>query len=458
MAATMDKSPHMENTSETHTVTAAGQLRSTSTWSLPSTWHQAKTRAAQKKRAKDKKVAAKAAASSTYDPDKDEWLHGTCDEAPGKPSDLETWWDLHSQDTRSPFYGRGYNLTIAQALASRHIAAACEEKPDKRVSGSERRRIHREKFGKDGDVQYLALKITELGSVKTAVVDTSVFEAAIDSGTTVTLADEEIDQLTDFNPESKVKIMGFNGTISSSAGKGTLVGYAYAESGKRIPIRIPNVHVVKGAPHALISVSSLILLGFEFHFTKEKSWVVTPSMDIINMEQRGGLFWLKFNKVKEPESQKTKSAQQGSVPDRKNSEELIAEAAAVSTEIKFVGENDDTEEINNQPIISGAHNERSTATVELTEATGTPDIKEIICKHGDCEFCSAATKERLHAISSSLLHRRFMHLSPETLRGMVKNRNIDFVLTDHKHAECDICKANKITQSTVPATREEDKV
>ena len=58
--------------------------------------------------------------------------------------------------------------------------------------------------------------------------------------------------------------------------------------------------MVPGAPMDLLSVSALIANGFEFHFTKAKSWIVTPELDILDLVERSGLFWLKWLKAKDP--------------------------------------------------------------------------------------------------------------------------------------------------------------
>ena len=68
--------------------------------------------------------------------------------------------------------------------------------------------------------------------------------SAINSGTIVSIsADGEL-FLNDFNPKSAVKIMGFDGSISRSAGSGDIVGFAYSRDGRRIPLRIQKVHSV----------------------------------------------------------------------------------------------------------------------------------------------------------------------------------------------------------------------
>jgi hypothetical protein len=88
--------------------------------------------------------------------------------------------------------------------------------------------------------------------------------------------------------------MGVNGSLSKSKGKGILVGYATAKSGKRVEIRVPELHAVAKAPNDLLSVSAMVAQNFEFHFTRNSSWVNTPDGERIELEAKAGLFWLKW--------------------------------------------------------------------------------------------------------------------------------------------------------------------
>ncbi len=100
-----------------------------------------------------------------------------------------------------------------------------------------------------------------------------------------------------FNPKSAVKIMGFNGSVSRSAGSGDIVEFAYSRDARRIPLRVQKVHSVLGAPNDLLFVSALLLQqGYSFHFTKEKSWILTPEMETLDLIEKGGLFWLRWQK------------------------------------------------------------------------------------------------------------------------------------------------------------------
>jgi len=59
---------------------------------------------------------------------------------------------------------------------------------------------------------------------------------------------------------------------------------------------VPNADPISD----LLSVSALLQQGYEFQFTKDKSWIVTPEMMILDLIEKGGLFWLKWQKVIDP--------------------------------------------------------------------------------------------------------------------------------------------------------------
>jgi hypothetical protein len=125
--------------------------------------------------------------------------------------------------------------------------------------------------------------------------------SAIDSGTTVSIsADGEFLLMNGSNPKSAVKIMDFNGSVSRSAGSGDIVGFAYSRDARRIPLRVQKVHSVLGAPNDLLSVSAMLQQGYSFHFTREKSWILTPEMETLDLIEKGGLFWLKWKVMHEP--------------------------------------------------------------------------------------------------------------------------------------------------------------
>jgi hypothetical protein len=60
---------------------------------------------------------------------------------------------------------------------------------------------------------------------------------------------------------------------------------------------------VLGAPNDLLSVSAILQQGLSFHFIKEKSWILTPEMETLDLIEKGGLIWLKWQKSIDPSTQ-----------------------------------------------------------------------------------------------------------------------------------------------------------
>lgn len=255
--------------------------------------------------------------------------------------DLSRWFDRHHM-----YEGVGYGATITQALARQWSERAYATND---LSSGNRRAARRERRLQEGETFYLAIErdlpkpqedsAASGGAVapaaKTWSTDVKNMEAtlslhasvsdrdestlgkvsrvsanlsedvysAIDTGTTLTIMDlADGTRLEGFNPETSVKIMGFNGSVSRSRGKGTAVGFGLARDGSRVTLRVPDVHNLPRAPNDLLSVSAMVTLGYEFHFTKKGSWIVTPEMDIIDIVERAGLYWLKWKKAITPVS------------------------------------------------------------------------------------------------------------------------------------------------------------
>ena len=213
--------------------------------------------------------------------------------------------DKFMNHRRSDEYaGYGYGQSVSQFLASRRVGKAnARGKAVRNLSGSRRRRVRRELRTVAAESRYLGFEaFKSFVKAKSFLLTEDVY-SAIDSGTTVSIsADGEL-LLNGFNPKSAVKIMGFNGSISRSAGSGDIVGFAYSRDGRRIPLRVQKVHSVLGAPNDLLSVSAMLQQGYSFHFTKEKSWILTPEMEALDLIERGGLFWLKWQKSIDPSTQ-----------------------------------------------------------------------------------------------------------------------------------------------------------
>jgi len=111
----------------------------------------------------------------------------------------------------------------------------------------------------------------------------------VDSGSTINIVADE-DDLDDIDTASIIKIMAFNSSVTRSKGCGKTFGYVRSADGRKvIPLKIPQAHHVPGAPHDLLSVSAMVLLGYEFHFIKSGSYIVTPDGDRVELLQEKGL-------------------------------------------------------------------------------------------------------------------------------------------------------------------------
>ena len=183
-------------------------------------------------------------------------------------------------------------MLVSQFLASRTWIdqANAGIKAIQVPSGSHRRKLRRELRTVAATPQYLGFEAFKSFAEAQSFVLTEDVYSAIDSGTTVSISADGKLLMNGFNPKSAVKIMGFNGSVSRSAGSGDIVGFAYSRDARRIPLRVQKVHSVLGAPNDLLSVSAMLNQGYSFHFTKEKSWILTPEMETLDLIVKGGFF------------------------------------------------------------------------------------------------------------------------------------------------------------------------
>ena len=107
-------------------------------------------------------------------------------------------------------------------------------------------------------MEYLVFERFERSNGAVSGVVSETQYSIVDSGTTVTIKPDDGTTLIDLNPNSKIRIVGFNGSVSSIKGKGLLVGFAKAASGKTVELRIPEAHAVNGAPNDVLSVSAMV--------------------------------------------------------------------------------------------------------------------------------------------------------------------------------------------------------
>jgi hypothetical protein len=361
---------------------------------------------------------------------------------------LSSWW-TRFEGRNSEYAGLGYSLTISQYARNR-FATATASKIDKPVLSSSARR-HEQRQQREfqlveGEEVFLAFEAFppavgrqgatgKANSAEPLKVDSGVFEkevfSIVDTGTTVTiLALKKDTVLEDFDAKDRVKIMGFNGSVSSSKGKGTIVGFSRSVQGQRVPFRIPNAYPIQGAPNDLLSVSSLVSQGYSFHFTPDRSYVVTPTQEELDLVQKSGLYWLKWHRATNPTLR-------------------LGVPLGVRRVKGPIGQSEDESDT----VRDEALDELS--SIEMINASNlgkvSPGYLVKPCCSRECQFCNVATDSKM---PMSLLHRRCIHWNPHKLALMSKNRAIDLVPSSEEICVCEICKAAKATRKAVPSTRD----
>ena len=261
-------------------------------------------------------------------------------------------------------------------------------------------------------------------------------------------------QLVGLDKTATIKIMGFNGSTSRSGGKGRMIGLATSREGRKVAIRVPDAHHVPGAPSDLLSVSALAASGYEFHFTKERAWMVTPEMEVVDLEQKAGLYWLKWKRAVDPLTVEVSEMPNKKGADRPHETAVRAEGEATLADSKSsqaVEEEDET--LNELGVVESP--DLGAAQVESGWAQGAVPLSAM-CTSVDCAVCCGIVREREKYVSLDLLHRRLAHFDPALCDKMVSQRSLDVRLLDRHAQSCDVCKANKITRGAVPKQREDD--
>ena len=167
-------------------------------------------------------------------------------------------------------------------------------------SGADKRRLQREQEElrqrerelklEEGDIQYLAFEsFHDLRDAKSGVVSEDVY-SVVDSGTTVTIKRDDGTLMHQFDPRATIRIVGFNGSLSKSKGKGILVGYATAKSGKRVEIRVPESHAVANAPNDLLSVSAMLAQNLNFTSRVAVLGLIRPKASASSLKKRLACF------------------------------------------------------------------------------------------------------------------------------------------------------------------------
>jgi len=250
----------------------------------------------------------------------------------------------------------------------------------------------------------LVLAVQRQPHLDSRVVKFEAMEAIVDSGSTVSLSDLAGGTvLYDYDADAKVRVKAFNNSHSKGQGRGTIIGWGTDVKGERVPFRVPRVHRLDGSTVNLLSVSSLAAMGNEFHFTKRRSWMTTPSGHEVNFEQNGGLYWLRWKR-------------------------------AVDISANSDGDYRHTSADSNEAL---------------------RDLAREACHYEDCETCSLARGQH-RPLPLSLLHRRCGHWNDELLVKMVKSGAIDVALGNKTPCVCDICRLCKPTRRPVGASREHE--
>ena len=112
----------------------------------------------------------------------------------------------------------GYGTTVQQYEAHR-IAASSDRKESTKITGGQLRQLRRELRAVENEKMTLGFPEFSMGSHTDSIVLSDYVYSAVDSGTSVTVA-KLADSLAGFNQSATIKIMGFNGTVSRSGGKG----------------------------------------------------------------------------------------------------------------------------------------------------------------------------------------------------------------------------------------------
>jgi hypothetical protein len=314
------------------------------------------------------------------------------DESPGDDANEETPRQGRSSDFLDQAYaGAGYGAKISQVEARRGTTANSVSEWDSilNMSGGARRQVRREArmASSATEPKYMAFEAFEDASSARSMVVSQEMYSAVDTGTTVTIAKADGTQLESFDPQSALRIMGFNGSTTRSQGTGVLVGFAKDRQGRQIELRVPHAHLIKGAPSDLLSVSSLVALGYSFHFTPQVSYIVTPQGDIVDLIVKKGLYWLKWDRPIDPSAARRPVKAGG--------------AAAAEDEIQGISGNDIDEAADELNAVNGAQD-------DPIPAVSTP------CCSFVCPTCNVATRVKEQAVPLKLLHERFGHFNTAT--------------------------------------------
>ena len=78
-------------------------------------------------------------------------------------------------------------------------------------------------------------------------------------------------------------------------------------------------------------------LEYEFHFTQSRSYIVTPELETLDLLQKSGLYWLKWNRAIDPVAELQRSSNKAEIASMTRN--VIAPSAAIAKRIveKHIG-------------------------------------------------------------------------------------------------------------------------
>ena len=197
--------------------------------------------------------------------------------------------------------------------------------------------------------------------------------------------------------------------------------------------------MVPGAPNDLLSVSALVDQGYEFHFVNERSYVVTPAKEELELVRKSGLYWLKWAKAIDSEV---------SVDNLKG----IRRAGRLQPQGNLGKSTLLSQKDESSSELNSAEGLGIGCRSDLAADSSTKAFAVSPCDSAECQFCNAASGSA--RVPMSLLHRRCIHWNQEKLVKMSKCGAIDLAPTDAQPCVCEVCKAAKATRNAVPRTRE----
>ena len=398
--------------------------------------------------------------------DKDPWHNGAARDKPAaddvsKP--LEPLRDSVSQETHHALVGmvrhdpdlgvRSSRFYTAQDASATMPASSCGAAPPRlHYTGSEKRHLLRESRKVPSlEGEYLAFEAFSASTPPVAhacaIFEQTEFDTIVDSGTTVTIV--PAGQHGPIDVRERIKIAGFDGHVSSSQGtlKNT-VAFVRNRQGKGVAITLPKTHAIKGAPNSLLSVSAMVAAGYSFVFAPEGSFVTTPTLEIIDLVSRGGLYWLNFRRAKMPAATPARSQ----APDF-----VVKNMAAGATVARSQEHPDNTSEdpcyctsILEPGLLMPDIMDRTCACIPRAAELNTPGA------FATSSPCANSFSARTASVSLQLMHRRLAHFNEQAVYHSCKQHSDGITLTDtpSKTCNCPVCFEAKQPKAAIPKVRE----